>query len=520
VRKVLARLARWAAFLMLALAPAGLAMADPPPSGQTQTDEFAARSSPTVALASVVRINRHPLGSDPGQWHATAAGVVVAPGVVVTLRTLTNGLTSDEDLQVIGQDHMAYPATINTAASDDDIVVLNAPTLRTAPLVLSDTPVADHAPVVAAGYSMTVDTQNAGEVRNWTVTPSLLNGQASVSDSITHNMQTGYGYGGGALLDDCGRMAGVLSESLEEQGEPQRTAVGLDRLQALLNSAGVHPTVRPGWCAPQDLVTRVRAARTQLIDAERSAANSYAGLRGVTQLQGQLGRTIGIGLGGIAALVGALGAAITGLRQGDPARPRRKPGMVLFFVGLIVLGAGFAIDPLTGAHSATQMVQLSCTLDEAASSRGARVDRPVNVSFDPEARCRAGTVPGGDLHYALGVSDPSSSAPVFVRTIRPAGASRQMGPGRPAIVETHVFSTDLSHYDIRRYALPSQLFPSVQRVFTAHNTEQTCNTPQVSDDSQADRRRLVLPYAVAQPEDMISHTAFRCQRVTAPPAGH
>ena len=511
------RLARWALASLAVLVLAGaaligpLALADPAPAG----DEFADTTPPTVALAGVLRVNRHPLDTDLGQWHATSDGVVIAPGVIVTLRALTDGLTSDEDLQVIGQDHVAYAATINTSVDDDELVVLNVPGLRAARVSLAQSPLAAGDAVTAAGYSMTVQTETSGdtEVRRWTVTPNLLNGHVTADgDPLTHDVATGYGYGGGALLDRCGHVAGLLTETLEEDGQATQSAVGLERLRAVLRSAGVTPSVAPGWCAPADTVTRVRAARRQLAAADAGAAAIYRGTRGAMLLQRSLGLLGGTVLGAAIALAGLFGAGRTLLRRGDPERPQRKTGMILVFAGLILAGLGVAVDPLGGLmHPPSRMVRLTCTFDPSASSAGVNGQRPLTLSFDPINRCRGGTPQSGDLHYAVGVADPGSHTPVFIRTIRPAAAARQMGPGRPPIIETHVFSTDLTHYDIRRYALPPVLFPRVQTVFNAHNTEQTCQSPEVSDASQAGRRQLVLPYAGTPQGELVSHTAFVCR---------
>ena len=498
------------------------------PTGGTHTgngraaasdDEFAERASPNIALGSVLRVNRHPQGTDVGQWRATAAGIVVAPGVVVTLRSLTDGMSGDEDLQIIGQNHLAYPATIINRGSDSELILLTAPGLPAPPTELSDTPVGDGDAVTAAGYAMTVqnETQGDQEVRRWTVAPSLLTGRVSVGDDgITHDMTTGYGYGGGALLDRCGRVSGVLIETLDEQGQSLQTAVAVDRLRSLLRAANVNPQVRAGWCAPADTIARVRAARRQIAAADGAANVNFDRERANLENQRRLALTTMIGLGGAAGALGAIGAAVSAMRKLDPARPRRKPGMTLLFSGVAILGVGVAIDPVIAMlQPPAQMVRLQCSFDQANSSEGARVDRPVTLSFDPNEGCRGGTPQSGDLHYAIGVAEPTSTTPVFIRTIRPASASRQMGPGRPSIIETHVFATDLSRYDIRRYQLPAVLYPAVQRVFSANNTQQTCRTPQVSDASQSARRRLVIPYAAEPRGVLVSHTAFRCERVEA-----
>ena len=491
------------------------AVAQPAP----EADEFAQTTPPAVALAGVLRVNRHPIDTDLGQWHATSDGVVVAPGVIVTLRALTDGLTEDEDLQVIGQDHIAYAATINTDVDDPDLVVLNVPGLRAARVTLAQSAVASGDAVTAAGYSMTVQTESNGEseVRRWTVTPNLLNGHVTADgDPVSHDIATGYGYGGGALLDRCGHVTGVLTETMEEQGQATHSAVGLERLRAVLRSAGVTPAVANGWCAPVDTVTRVRAARRQLAAADAGAATIWRGARGALLLQRNLGLLGGAVLGGVIILAGLFGAGRTLMGRGDPTRPQRKTGMFLVFGGLIVAGLGVGVDPVRSLmHPPSQMVRLSCTFDPSASSAGVDGQRPLTLGFDPINRCRGGTPQSGDLHYAIGVADPASRTPVFIRTIRPAAAARQMGPGRPPIVETHVFSTDLTHYDIRRYALPAVLFPNVQSVFNAHNTEQSCATPDVSETSQAARRQLILPYAATPAGTLVSHTSFRCQPAPA-----
>jgi hypothetical protein len=336
-------------------------------------------------------------------------------------------------------------------------------------------------------------------VRTWTVTPTLVTGHVTAADgSITHDMATRYGFGGGALLDGCGRVVGILTETLEEQGEATHTATTLSRLRNLLREARVTPQVRPGWCAPQEMMTRVRSARAQLAVADRNALNQVRGLLG--------NRVMSTVLAGAGGLVGLVALVLLALALARQAPPRRKLGNALIWGGVAVFCGGIVLDNFA---QQSQPILLSCTFDPSSSSPDALLRSQQTLIFDPARGCRSGG--GSAQHYAVGVAEPGSRIPVFIRTIRPASAASQMGPGRPTIIETHSFSTDLTRYDVRRYALPAELYEPVQTVFLRNINQQTCATPEISDRSQAARRRLVLAYA-REPDALTNHSSFTCTR--------